>query len=91
MVEGKWYASWVAFVTDSTGLVGQPASIIDNRSLLQPNSTRPRTNLIQSRDYYSVVPELWLYIAKIYKPTAKISCRYKSIYSTQLACVFEFT
>ena len=83
MVEGKWYTKFVAFVaSEDVVLAPPPPDLIDNRSLMQSATQRPRTNLIQSRDYYSVVPEFWRFIVKRYKPNAGISCRYKSIYST---------
>jgi hypothetical protein len=84
IVEGGWYQAWFKYIMDELGVEPAPPHGILNRSLFQVNTTRPRTNLVQARDYAPITRELWHYIASHYDADCMIATKYSSIYSSGL-------
>jgi hypothetical protein len=84
IVEGTWYQAWLKYVMDELQIEPPPARKIENRSLFQHLTPRPRTNLVQARDYVPVSRELWNYIATHYDADCMVSTKYSSIYSSGL-------
>jgi uncharacterized protein YchJ len=84
IVEGGWYQAWFKYIMDDLCVEPQPPHGIQNRTLFQPGTSRPRTNLVQARDYVPITRELWHHIAKHYDADCMIATKYSSIYSSGL-------